>query len=110
MSWLYNALADDLWKQWIDTESAKKTFKKGGYYAKQFSDQLKVIVMNNAIAQNENYWIAYDPVDPDGQLQWLIDELDSAEQAGTYAMIISIVSIIILILLCIIIFKFLKIA
>ncbi|CAG2104025.1 unnamed protein product [Medioppia subpectinata] len=79
MGWLYDTLADDLWSQWIDTAEAKKTFKKGGYYSKRFSDKLKVVVMNNNVCQHENYYIAYDPIDPDGQLQWLIDELDRAE-------------------------------
>ncbi|CAG2112619.1 unnamed protein product [Medioppia subpectinata] len=88
MKWLYDTLADDYWKQWIDTEEAKKTFKKGGYYSKRFSDTLKVVVMNTNMAQNENYYIAYDPIDPDGQLQWLIDELNSAETDGSYVMLL----------------------
>ncbi|CAG2110459.1 unnamed protein product, partial [Medioppia subpectinata] len=44
--------------------------------------------MNNNICQNENYYIAYDPIDPDGQLQWLIDELNSAETDGSYVMLL----------------------
>ncbi|XP_054156915.1 sphingomyelin phosphodiesterase-like [Oppia nitens] len=88
MSWLYDTLADNYWSKWINTEAAKRTFKKGGYYSAQVNEALKVIALNNAMAQRGNYWVGYDPVDPDGQIQWLIDELDSAETQGQYAMII----------------------
>ncbi|CAG2166017.1 unnamed protein product, partial [Oppiella nova] len=89
LSWLYDTLADDYWSQWINTPTAKKTFKKGGYYSKQVTDGLKIVVLNNNVCISRNYWLAYDPVDPDGQLKWFIDELDSAETNGLYVMIIT---------------------
>ncbi|XP_054157328.1 sphingomyelin phosphodiesterase-like [Oppia nitens] len=88
MSWLYDTLADSYWSQWISTPAAKQTFKKGGYFAAPLNADIKLIVLNNAICWRPNYWIAYDPYDPDGQLQWLINELDSAESDGKYAIII----------------------
>ena len=89
MSWLYDTLSDDYWSQWINTESAKKTFKRGGYYSSLINKGLKVIVLNNNVCDRGNYWIAYQANDIDGQLQWLINELDESETNGRYTMIIS---------------------
>ncbi|XP_054161834.1 sphingomyelin phosphodiesterase-like [Oppia nitens] len=90
MNWLYETLADNYWHQWIGTSEAnRKSFTTGGYYSAMINKGLKIVVLNNNICQHRNYWIAYSPVDPDGQLQWLIDQLDSAESDGIYAMIIT---------------------
>ncbi|CAG2110458.1 unnamed protein product, partial [Medioppia subpectinata] len=89
LSWLYNTLADDYWAQWINTASAKKAFKRGGFYSIQLNDRLKIVVLNNNICGGRNYWVAYNPVDPDGQLKWFIDELDSAETQGIHVLILT---------------------
>ncbi len=89
-SWLYNTLANDYWTQWINSESAKSSFRKGGFYSEMVNPKLKLIALNNNLCQRMNFWIAYDPVDPDGQLAWLIKELDEAETNGHYVMIIGI--------------------
>ncbi|CAG2170991.1 unnamed protein product [Oppiella nova] len=88
MGWLYDTLADDYWNQWIGSLSAKRTFKKGGYYSSLVNRGLKAVVLNNNICHLGNLWIAYDPIDPDCQLKWLIHELDSAERKGLYVIII----------------------
>ncbi len=84
MTWLYNTLTaeHDYWAKWLDTEEIRKTFHRGGYYSKMFSPSWKVIVLNSNVAQKQNFWILYNPVDPDGQLAWLISELDHAEKTG----------------------------
>ncbi|CAG2103821.1 unnamed protein product [Medioppia subpectinata] len=93
MSWLYDTLADNYWHQWLSAPEAKRTFKLGGYYTARMGKGLVAIVLNNNICHLGNVWIAYDPIDPDGQLQWLIDQLDSAERRGLYAIIIGHVPI-----------------
>ena len=45
-------------------------------------------MLNSNIAQKDNFWILYDPVDPDGQLAWLIKELDHAETIGAHVSIL----------------------
>lgn len=82
MTWLYKTLTDDYWAKWLDTEEIHKTFNRGGYYSKMLSPNWKVIALNSNIAQKQNFWILYNPVDPDGQLEWLIKELDHAEKVG----------------------------
>ncbi|KAH9409187.1 Sphingomyelin phosphodiesterase, partial [Tyrophagus putrescentiae] len=78
MTWLYNTLTaeHDYWAKWLDTEEIRKTFHR------MFSPSWKVIVLNSNVAQKQNFWILYNPVDPDGQLAWLISELDHAEKTG----------------------------
>lgn len=88
MEWLYNTLANDYWHRWIDTKEAKETFLKGGFYSKMLQPHWKAIVLNTNVAYKSNFWCAYNPIDPDGQLQWLIDELDHAESIGAYVSIL----------------------
>jgi len=88
MKWLYDTVADNYWSEWVNTTEAKATFKKGGYYSKMVTSTLKLVALNNNVAYRSNFWIAYDPVDPDGQLAWLIQQLDVAETNGHYVMII----------------------
>jgi sphingomyelin phosphodiesterase len=88
MSWLYNTLASDYWSQWITSETAKYTFRTFGYYSEMVNPKLKLIALNSNVCYRLNFWIAYDSYDPDGQLAWLISELDEAESKGLYAMII----------------------
>ena len=90
MDWLYDTLSDDYWSQWINTESAKNTFKRGGYYSGLVNKGLKVIVLNDGISDKRSYWIAHTSIDPDKQLKWLIEELNESETNGRYAVIIGI--------------------
>jgi hypothetical protein len=45
--------------------------------------KLKLIALNSNVCYRLNFWIAYDSYDPDGQLEWLISELDDAESKAT---------------------------
>ena len=90
MDWLYDTLADDYWSQWLATESAKNTFKRGGYYSALFNKGLKIISLNNNICDRGSFWIGFNSHDIDGQLQWLIQELHESEANGRYNVIIGI--------------------
>lgn len=87
-SWLYDTLVDDYWARWLDTDDIRKTFRRGGFYSKKVTPEWKVVVLNSNMPQKGNFWILFDPLDPDGQLKWLIDELDSAEKSGSYVTIL----------------------
>ncbi|KAI7691032.1 Sphingomyelin phosphodiesterase [Sarcoptes scabiei] len=82
IEWLYKAAAE-LWSPWL-TEENKKTLRKGGYYSTYIHPGWKVIVMNSNFGYTANFWRLYDPIDPDQQLAWLIEELSEAEQRGSY--------------------------
>lgn len=88
MHWLYDTLANDYWAKAIDTAEAKRTFLIGGYYSKNLTSNWKVIVLNTNAGYKSNFWCAYDPVDSDGQLAWLIEELYDAEKNGVYVTIL----------------------
>lgn len=53
-------------------------------YTGSCGTDLKVISYNSIFYYIENYWAYMDPMpyDPDGQLAWLIDELQASETAG----------------------------
>jgi sphingomyelin phosphodiesterase len=87
ISWLYD-LAATKWSKWLPKE-ALETVKKAGHYAVNVSPKLKLISLNSNFCQRMNFYIMMNPVDPGGQLQFLINELDKAERDGQYVMIIS---------------------
>ncbi|XP_027205443.2 sphingomyelin phosphodiesterase-like [Dermatophagoides pteronyssinus] len=87
MEWLYNIMADEIWSEWLNEEN-RITFKKGGYYSRMINNGWKVIVLNSNDGYKANFWRAYNPIDPDGHLQWLIKELDHAERNGIFVSIL----------------------
>ncbi|KAH9511227.1 Sphingomyelin phosphodiesterase [Dermatophagoides farinae] len=87
MDWLYNIMADEIWSEWL-TEENRMTFKKGGYYSRMINNDWKVIVLNSNAGYRANFWRAYNPIDPDNQLRWLMQELDHAERTGAFVSIL----------------------
>ncbi|XP_037093873.1 acid sphingomyelinase-like phosphodiesterase 3a [Pollicipes pollicipes] len=55
-------------------ESARRTFRRGGYYAVDVGD-LRVIVLNTALYYYRNRDLRHTGDDPAGQLAWLDDQL-----------------------------------
>ncbi|KAF7991317.1 hypothetical protein HCN44_002879 [Aphidius gifuensis] len=80
--WLYKLMADT----WINAgwlpESTRQTIQRGGYYTVVPRNGLRVIALNNNIAYILNWWLIYEPEDPNGQLKWLNDVLREAEDRG----------------------------
>lgn len=55
---------------------------RGGHYSVRVKPGFRIISVNSNYCARLNPWLLYDPVDPGHQLQWLRDELLSAEEAG----------------------------
>ncbi|QIX01469.1 hypothetical protein AMS68_006986 [Peltaster fructicola] len=84
--WVYDALAS-AWQTWIGTTTANNY----GAYAKDCSDKLKIISLNSNLYYNKNFWL-FEPTiqyDPDGQLDWLVQQLQAAETAQQRVYIIA---------------------
>jgi sphingomyelin phosphodiesterase len=80
MSWLYLNLAH----QWIDQfgldEQTRETIIQGGYYTTIIAPKIRLISLNMNYCTENNYWLFINSTDPLGQLQWLIQWLQYAEE------------------------------
>ncbi|XP_063243970.1 sphingomyelin phosphodiesterase-like isoform X6 [Bacillus rossius redtenbacheri] len=74
-------LVSELWSPYV-TPEAQQTLLRGGFYTVVPRPGFRVIVLNSVVCLNSNYWLAYDPIDPYSQLQWLVGVLREAERAG----------------------------
>ncbi|RWS04267.1 sphingomyelin phosphodiesterase-like protein [Dinothrombium tinctorium] len=79
--WLYNKLAEQ-WSDWLATDAARSTFKRGGYFSRSINESLKIISLNTNLCARMNLWSLYEPIDSAGQLKWLIEELKASEEIG----------------------------
>ncbi|KHO00301.1 Sphingomyelin phosphodiesterase [Metarhizium album ARSEF 1941] len=87
--WLYNLLSSD-WEHWIGKSSTAMVEKIGAYSTKYPKGNLRIISLNTNLYYRYNFWMyqLYDEKDPDGQIAWLINELDAAEKANERVYII----------------------
>ncbi|XP_018403569.1 PREDICTED: sphingomyelin phosphodiesterase 1-like [Cyphomyrmex costatus] len=87
--WLYKMLAD-LWIGfgWLP-ESTRSTILQGGFYTTSPKKGFRIIALNNNVCYSYNWWLLYQPRDPDGQLQWLANTLLQAEKDGEYVHILA---------------------
>ncbi|XP_018570398.1 sphingomyelin phosphodiesterase-like [Anoplophora glabripennis] len=76
--WLFNLIAEE-WGEWLP-EEAKATLLKGGFYTVSPKKSLRIVVLNNNVCYNENWWLINDSKDPYGQLAWLVEVLLEAEK------------------------------
>ena len=81
--WAYDTLSSD-WTQWIGSAAAETADDYGSYSVKYPKGNLRVISFNTNFYYKENFWLYEKTMqtDPNGQLAWLITELDAAETAG----------------------------
>ncbi|KAJ0178770.1 hypothetical protein K1T71_005545 [Dendrolimus kikuchii] len=79
-TWLYDALVRK-WDFYL-TDEAKETLRLRGDFSMLVRPGLRVISLNNNVAYRYNWWLVYDPLDAKRQLDWLVEELYKAEQAG----------------------------
>jgi len=84
--WAYNALTYNF--ELVSQSSAPSSASQYGSYATvingQFGTDLKIISYNSIFYYIDNFMAYYEPMpyDPDGQLAWMISELQAAEDAG----------------------------
>lgn len=62
--------------------SCSLCFRIGGFYALSPSPGLRLISLNMNFCSRENFWLLINSTDPAGQLQWLVAELQAAEDRG----------------------------
>jgi sphingomyelin phosphodiesterase len=88
--WAYNALAED-WVALTGISSVQSADEYGSYSAIHPNSNLRIISYNSIFYYKFNFYMYQEPMetDPNGQLQWLIKELQAAEDAGQRAWLIS---------------------
>lgn len=62
--------------------SCSLCFRIGGFYALSPRPGLRLISLNMNFCSRENFWLMINSTDPAGQLQWLVGELQTAEDRG----------------------------
>jgi len=69
----------EMWKKWIG-DDAIKSFQSDAYYS-SFNEKLnlKIIGLNCQACNPENWYLLRDPTDPGKMLEWLRNELYTAE-------------------------------
>ncbi|XP_063982786.1 sphingomyelin phosphodiesterase-like [Diachasmimorpha longicaudata] len=77
ISWLYDEL-DKQWQQWLPTTTSS-TVKRGAFYSVLVEPGFRIISVNTNYCNDKNFWLLMNSTDPVSELQWLIDELQGAE-------------------------------
>ncbi|CAL1543340.1 unnamed protein product [Lymnaea stagnalis] len=80
MGWLYGALAES-WGKWLPSSAMDTVFRCGVYSMSPYPG-LRIVSINNNYCNNGNWWLLLNSTDPCDVLQWLIEELQSAEVKG----------------------------
>lgn len=80
ISLFYNDI-DTLWSRWLSVNTSR-TLRKGAFYSSTIRSGLRIISLNTNVCSNLNIWLLQKSKDPSEELQWLIDELQSAEIAN----------------------------
>ncbi|KAH0625312.1 hypothetical protein JD844_033821 [Phrynosoma platyrhinos] len=78
--WLYDAMAD-AWSPWL-TPEALDTLRLGGFYTLLMRPGLRLVSLNMNFCSEANFWLLINSTDPAGQLQWLVNVLQKAEESG----------------------------
>ncbi len=83
VQWVYDLLSSH-WSQWIGEEAATEADKTGAYSTKFPGGNLRIISLNTNMYYRSNFWLFEKAMerDPNGQIAWLVHELDAAEKAG----------------------------
>ncbi|KAG5914167.1 hypothetical protein E4U53_004697 [Claviceps sorghi] len=82
IEWLYSLLG----KVWKNTQVGRVEAKhhRGRYVYRVQAKRLRIIGINTNLYYFLNLWLYRDPIDtdPEGQLAWLVQQLQEAERAG----------------------------
>ncbi|CAF4760111.1 unnamed protein product [Rotaria sp. Silwood1] len=78
ISWLYEALADSWIKLGLPADT-RDSIERGAFYTTLVRPGLRLISLNMNYCSRENFWVLINTTDPLGQLQWLIQWLQYAE-------------------------------
>lgn len=88
--WAYDALAED-WYALTGVPSVKFADQFASYSAIHPNSNLRIISYNSNFYYMFNFYMYQEPMDKDprGQFEWLVEELQAAEDAGQRAWLIS---------------------
>ncbi|KAF9317855.1 hypothetical protein BG003_000251 [Podila horticola] len=88
ISWLYSSLADD-WTHWLPKD-AVKSVKRYGAYTVSPQPGFRIISLNTNFCYTMNFYLYghTKDYDPNGEIKWLIDQLQAAEDTGERVWII----------------------
>ncbi|XP_067671282.1 sphingomyelin phosphodiesterase-like [Haliotis asinina] len=78
--WMYAAMATH-WTRWLPGDT-KETILRGGFYTFSPFPGFRIISVNNIFCYINNWWLFINTTDPNGELQWLAETLQKAEDAG----------------------------
>jgi sphingomyelin phosphodiesterase len=80
--WIYTLLGS-IWSKWIDATALSNQQSTGAYSTKVPNTNLRIISLNTNIYYRSNFWLDQKTMeqDPNGQLAWLLNELQGAENA-----------------------------
>jgi len=86
--WQFEFLAN-LWKPWL-TEESYISFKKYGRYSQLHpGTNLRIIVLNSFVQDATNSYTWINSTDIMGELIWLIDLLEKAEQNNEHVLLLN---------------------
>ncbi|KAJ3657922.1 hypothetical protein Zmor_009698 [Zophobas morio] len=80
VSWLYTKVADH-WRKWLPA-SVGNTVLHGGFYSILLRPGFRIISLNTNYCHTLSWWLVVNSTDPAKELQWLIHELQEAENKG----------------------------
>ncbi|CAG7826305.1 unnamed protein product, partial [Allacma fusca] len=80
LSWMFNQIGD-LYANHLPKE-AVDSFRNFGFYHVSPAPGFRVVVLNTNLCYTLNFWLYYNMVDPEDQLQWFADVMLEAEKAG----------------------------
>jgi len=81
--WVYDVLTDE-WSDWIGTNASQHARALGAYSTKYPKGNLRIISLNTNLYYRFNFIMYQKEMarDPNGQIAWLVAELDAAEKVG----------------------------
>ncbi|KAM3525687.1 hypothetical protein NHJ13051_003860 [Beauveria bassiana] len=87
--WVYDAIAKK-WASWIGDTAEQQVLDIGAYSTKYPNGNLRIISLNTNMYYRFNFAVYQKDMlqDPNGQLAWLVKELDKAEKKGENVYII----------------------
>ncbi|KAG9072015.1 hypothetical protein KI688_006237 [Linnemannia hyalina] len=88
-SWLYNSLAT-AWSRWLPASATNSVKANNGAYTVSPTPGFRIISLNTNFCYTMNFYLYAKTTDydPNGELKWLITQLQAAEDAGERVWII----------------------
>ncbi|CAL4147603.1 unnamed protein product, partial [Meganyctiphanes norvegica] len=80
VDYLYKELSRH-WLHWLPNHTSS-TIDKGAFYSVLIKPGFRIISLNMNFCNNLNWWLLVNSTDPAQELQWLVFELQGAEERG----------------------------